>query len=68
MISIPAKRYQLALWTQADRQGEALRLEFDSREEAERAFTEAQPRFQAGVLVEWNKRLRDWTLRSQYPN
>lgn len=70
MIYSPTKPYQVALWTGSSRQGEALRLEFDSREEAEQALRQkaAEGRYHTGILFEWNKHLNDWTLLSQYPD
>lgn len=70
MIHVPAKTFQLVFWLDTDRHGQALRLDFDDLEEARRVLTdkEAEGRYGAGILVEWNKRLKDWTLLAQYPD
>jgi len=70
MIYTPAKTFQLVFWPDTDRRGQALRLDFDSIEEARRVLAEkeAEGLYATGILVEWNKHLNDWTLLDQYPN
>lgn len=70
MIYTPAKAYQLVLWEDGSRRGDALRLDFDSAEEAGRVLAEKEleGKYRCGILVEWNKKLRDWTLINQYGN
>ena len=69
MIFTQAKRYQLTLWTSKDRDGLAIRFEFDNLDEAKRAFDEnaAERRYAAGLLYEWLKVPQEWVLLSQYP-
>lgn len=66
----PAKRFQFTLWIDESRTGKALHLEFDSREEAERAFQKctADGTYSAGILYEWDKHHKEWNLLSRYPN
>ena len=70
MIFTQAKRYQVTLWTSTDRKGLAMRLEFDSIEQAILVFEQnaAERRYAAGLLFEWQKDTREWMLMGQYPN
>ena len=69
MIQALTKRFQLTLWLTEDRQGLAPHSEFDDREAADRAFEEAKAsgQFRVGILYEWDKRTKEWTLLRQYP-
>jgi hypothetical protein len=69
MIEIQRKKYRLTFWQCRDRSGEAIQLEFDTRAEAERVFSEykAAGQFKAGVLYEWNKQSQETSLLSSYP-
>ena len=71
MIHTPAKTYQVTLWLGEDREGgQALQMHFDTRAEAEAvlAAKQAEGRYRAGILVEWDKQRHDWTLLSRYPD
>ena len=69
MIQSLAKRFQVTLWLSENRTGLAPHQEFDNREEAEQAFEEARAggQFRAGILYQWDKRAKEWTLLRQYP-
>lgn len=70
MIFVQTKRYQLSLWANANQRGEALHLEFDDREHADRAFADhkAQGLYRYGILFEWRKQENDWVLLGRYPD
>jgi len=72
MIYGQDKRYQLVFWDGENRDGHepALKLEFDTREEAEAAFeaNRSGPRYRSGIFMEWHKTARDWTLVERYPS
>lgn len=69
MIYTQTKRYRLVLWKTLARSGLAVHWDFDSREDAERAFAQsvAEGQFLAGILYEWDKHSQSSSLLSQYP-
>lgn len=71
MIQAQCKRYQLVFWASAERDGHtpALKLEFDTREEAQAAFDKGRTerRYGSGILMEWHKTAADWDLIDRYP-
>jgi hypothetical protein len=70
MIFLQTKRYQLSLWADAEQKGTALHLEFDKRENAERAFADhkVKGQYHHGILFEWRKQENDWVLLSRFPD
>lgn len=69
MIHTLQKQFQLVLWENEDRSGEALRLDFDTVDEARAAF-EAQHlagTYRAGILMEWHKVSGASALLDIYP-
>lgn len=68
MNNIETKRYQLALWYQAGRDGPGLKLQFDSLVEATTEFERLKNGrvFRNGVLYGWHKRSGLWELLDQF--
>lgn len=71
MIHIQPKPYQVVVWRDEHRlSGEpALRMDFDTLEEATRALNAyaAAGMYRSGVLMEWRKHSAIWNLLEQYP-
>ena len=69
MIHLQRKRYQLVFWQGPDRSGIGLKLEFDTRSEAERVFAEHRDsgKFQTGLFYEWDKQGGENALLDYYP-
>ena len=69
MIQTQRKKFQLTLWRAPDRTGLAIHLEFDTRAEAERVFSEhkAAGQFGSGIFYEWNKQSQENSLLGFYP-
>lgn len=71
MIHLQAKQFQVVVWRDEDRQSEepALRLDFDTLEEAKTALMahQAEGLYRAGVLMEWHNQSGIWDLIEYYP-
>jgi len=70
MIYSRTKRYQVTLWTTANRSGVAVHLEFDTRDDAVLAFeqSKSEGQYAVGILYEWDQHKQEWSLLSQYPS
>ena len=70
MIQFQRKNFRLTLWQEPDRTGVASQLEFETRAEAERVFSEhkAAGQFRAGIFYECHKHSQENTLLGFYPS
>lgn len=72
MIQVPSKPYQIVLWTGVEHADTtpALRMEFDSLEEAVAEFEKQRETglHRSGILYQWRRHSGSWDLLRRYPS